>query len=286
MNYIGWLRKFLPGKLKYKLVQITASLSRVEKRSSIRNIYHCCIYKTGSQWIRRMLCDPRTYRYTGLYPFSYQKEHFSGVDPRPIKDRVFSNPFPERTIVSPLYIGYDIFEKIPKPDVYRAFFVMRDPRDLVVSSYFSLRYSHPPNPNVRERRKELRNLSRSEGLLYVIDLWESLGRFDALRSWAGQDQDDTRIRIFRFEDLTGSRGDHFVKELFAHCDICMPDRLMHSVIHDHSLVSVTGRRKGQEEETAKYRRGISGDWREKFNDKVSVYFQRKAGDLPGILGYE
>jgi len=51
--------------------------------------------------------------------------------------------FPSDHIVGPLYIKAENFQQIPKPKRFAVFYVMRDPRDLAVSHYFSQRYSHP-----------------------------------------------------------------------------------------------------------------------------------------------
>ena len=74
---------------------------------------------------------------TGCYVFP------GGIDPRKMTEIRFEAPLPPGTIVSPLYLDYPGFRSIPKPDSYRAFFVMRDPRDILVSWYLSIKHYHP-----------------------------------------------------------------------------------------------------------------------------------------------
>ncbi|MEL6223180.1 MAG: sulfotransferase, partial [Cyanobacteria bacterium J06627_8] len=107
------------------------------------NLFHCCVQKTASQWIRKILSEPEIKDFTGLdlYVEDDSKRKDSGVMLSSHQDVI--EPFPKNVIVSPLYTNFENFRKIPKVDDYRAFFVMRDPRDLVVSWYFSVRYSHP-----------------------------------------------------------------------------------------------------------------------------------------------
>ena len=67
---------------------------------------------------------------------------------------------------------------------FRGFHVIRDPRDICVSAYFSHLYSHPITeytPYVAADREELKMLSKDEGLLLVIK-----GRrqqFESMYNW-------------------------------------------------------------------------------------------------------
>src|SRR5688572_14278774 len=75
---------------------------------------------------------------------------------------------------------------------YRGIHVIRDPRDIIVSSYFSHRYSHPTDywPELSEFRKLLEKLPEEEGLLENIkfiaklrvDGWD-LNLFNTLMDW-------------------------------------------------------------------------------------------------------
>src|SRR5215212_3669825 len=72
--------------------------------TDVENIFHCCVHKTASQWVRKILADERTYKYSGLEAYNYQRDWPGGVDTRPITERKFTEPFPTHTIVTPIYI--------------------------------------------------------------------------------------------------------------------------------------------------------------------------------------
>src|SRR5262245_2774715 len=114
----------------------------VRYRSINQNVYHCTVQKCASQWIRRLLSDPSVVAYSGLQTYQYQQFLPGKFDPRTLTQRRFKLAFPEAVIATPLYLDYEGFASIPKPPRYKAFFIVRDPRDIVVSWYFSTKLSH------------------------------------------------------------------------------------------------------------------------------------------------
>lgn len=258
---------------------------RVRERAAVDNIYHCCAHKTASQWLRQILGDPLTYSYSGLRPYHYQSHLRGAVDTRSIGDRRFADPFPQRSIVSPLYIDYAGFATLPKPQRWRAFFVCRDPRDIVVSWYFSIRYSHRPMGNLLATRRVLERESEERGLLHVIDYLDEFGCFDALRSWAAAPPAPSILTV-KFEDLVGEGSRPVFRRLLDHLDIRMPRRVLTSLLDKHSFERLSGRPRGVEDRHSHYRRGTSGDWRNHFTPRTDHRFYDVSGDLLAALGYD
>jgi hypothetical protein len=114
-----------------------------------------------------LLKDETTFRYSGLDNFVYQREWMDGWDPRPYDERYFSDPFPEYTAAIRLYWDYSCFQHLPKPDNYRTFFVLRDPRDVVVSWYFSIKNTHPVNgiESIRRCGNDFKSSRRRRGFV-------------------------------------------------------------------------------------------------------------------------
>lgn len=277
------LRNSLAGTVMHN---IRASVLPGGHESANDNVFHCCVQKTASQWLRSLLSDPAVRRNSGLRPYHYQTRQLGGYDPRPLTQRTFDRPFPRRTLISPLYISYEAYASIPKPFPYVAFFVMRDPRDIVVSSYYSIRYSHGPRGDVQEGRQALEGLSHSDGLRFVIDHLEALGLFAALGSWADNANTDPAVLSTRFEDLAGPRQREHLRRLFVHCDVDVDDAMLSRLLERYSFQRLAGRAAGVEDQHAHYRKGVSGDWREHFDGGVQRYFEDAGGiDLTERLGY-
>ncbi len=278
-------RKVMNVRREQQLRWLWSRFIPVKHRSCAENIYHCCVWKTASQWIRNVMSAADVYRYSGLLTYAY--EQHEGRDYRSLQVRTFDRPFPSQRIISPLYINYDSFNRMPKPLTYRAFFVVRDPRDLVVSHYFSTRYSHVENPGVVEQRSKLVDASERDGMILNMESMAEQGIFDALRSWVVESDSNERIKIFRFEDLVGSEQTQWVRKLLDHCDIPLPDDSLDATLKRLSFERLSGGRKpGDENKQHKYRSGKHGDWVKYFDGKVAETFSRLAGNLPAELGYE
>jgi hypothetical protein len=244
----------------------------VVSRSEYVNIYHCTVRKTASQWIKAMFSDPIVYRHSGLLPY----------DPRPYKWSFPQAVPPHRAALS-LFISRKRFEALPKPDRYRAFFVLRDPRDVVVSSYFSTKNSHTPMGDVLKVRKVLQDKPVKEGMLYVIDHLAQKGAFRDLRAWVTAPPTEA-VSLFRYEDLTGERQQDEVDRMMRHCGIVIPPAELTVLLSRYSF----SRMRSDPESTqtvSHYRKGRPGDWRNHFDDDIQEAFDAATGDLVELLGY-
>jgi hypothetical protein len=244
----------------------------VHYNSIVENVYHCCAPRTASQWLKKILVDFRVYQYSGLAPF-------------PVGLIEENTQIPQRTIQTGTFpISYEQLLKMQKPEAFKAFFVIRDPRDLVVSSYFANRYSHVESQSVLKNRQKLSDLPIEEGILCMIDALEGL--FKVLQSWAKAKDLSQNIKLIRYEDLTGDNQLSTFKVLFKHCDIAIPENLLIKLLEDYKFNKLSGgRNKGDEDYLSHYRKGVAGDWRNYFNDSIQQKFYESTGNLTSLLGY-
>lgn len=247
----------------------------VEDHSPFDNIYHCCVQRTASQWFRLVLNDEVVYRHTGMYVEPWINR---GLDSAHIEDA-----FPFRTIVAHLYIDKPTFDAIPKPSNHAAFFVTRDPRDIVVSFYFAAKKSHKPMGEIPELRRRLENLDETAGMDLIIDTLDRWGLFRAQRSW-GSPEADHGVRVFRYEDLA---ADHrsFMAEVFDHLEIPIPDSEFEDLCERKSFKAVTGREQGAEDPDSHLRKGLPGDWEEKLAPELVQKLDELTDGLAAELGY-
>ena len=261
----------------HKAMEVGYSRLEIIKHSPYENIYYCCTQKTASQWFRSIFNDPIVYKYTGLVTYPYVQLG--------LKYASFKSALPKGTIGTHLYVNYPTYLSIPKPVNYKTFFVLRDPRDAVISWYFSAKYSHILVSIIPELRRDLEQLNFSDGLKYMINRLEEFGYFEAQRSWINVDRDKQNIFIFRYEDLVGNNNS-FLRKLFSYLNIEMPEDEFTALWDRNKFEQITrGRAQGEENINSHYRKGISGDWKNYFDDSTLNYFKQVTRDLVEVLGY-
>lgn len=205
---------------------------------------------------------------------------------------------------------------------YRSFHVVRDPRDIVVSAYYSHKDVHGLYPEIVEHRERLRSLSKDEGLFAEIDFSER--EFTELDLWdyTRDDVYEAKMeiltaeplaefeRIFRFLEVlddepemagVGARALLGANRLAYRSRHVLPGLNRYAIKPVDkiplSLLAATlerfsfkrlagGRSKGSEDRTSHYRKGVPGDWANHFKPEHKTYFKDRYGDLLIKLGYE
>ena len=251
-----------------------------------RNIYHCCTVKSASQWFRSLFRARPIRRCVRMAPCHWSDD--LGVR-KPLNEEAFAEPFPARTVAESLYIRFAVFESIPKPGPWKAFYLLRDPRDVLVSWYYSLKCSHQIlDDTMAEQRRQLESASKEDGLIYAIgQLSLAGGLMDAQRSWVlGQEQDE-RVKVCRYEEMFGPREAETFADLMAFLEIPLSGQEQSALLDHFSFDKFSGgRKKGEPDECHHYRSGTSGGWKQEFTDRVREFFAERTGDLVQVLGYE
>jgi hypothetical protein len=203
---------------------------------------------------------------------------------------------------------------------FRAFHVIRDPRDLIVSGYFSHLNSHPVEglPHLLAHRRALQSVSPQEGLLLEMEFDKTV--IQQIGDW---DYTDDSVLELKMEELTLHPYDSFV-QIFRHLGLLVEDeptrardqtriwttRLLNRLSKRRSLsflrrtipasgelvlgtvyaqrfeTKATGRVRGVEDVTSHYRKGVAGDWVNHFEPRHAEAFQAHYGDVLIRLSYE
>lgn len=217
------------------------------------------------------------------------------------------------------YTNADI-QFVQNLDNFLGFHVIRDPRDIVVSAYFSHLFSHSIEgwPALIEHRKRLQNVSKDEGLFIEMDFRKN--QFDTMHNWDYAQPNVLEIKMesiinspyetmldaftyLRLVDETISSKQRFVYLLtssinrlhkknkqkfpFSISRTKIPTETLLGYIYYNRFSKMAGdRKKGEEDRRSHYRKGEAGDWKNHFTEKHCNYFKQNFNDLLIKLGYE
>lgn len=247
--------------------------SWIPRARPLDNLYLATVQKTGSQWLRAILADPEIRSRSGLLAYPQRRYEWGE----------FVRTFPIGTFVPGLYVSYDLYQEIRKPRRYRTIYVMRDPRDIVVSWYWSMLSSHVVMGKVGAYRADLQERDVDSGLHYAIDALTM--KFAQMRTWA-LNADDPAVHVMRFEVMT-AQPEASLRELFDAIGIPFSDDQVHDLAQRYSKDRMRERdlRHRDASEGSHYRRQSSRH-REAFRDDHHDHFRAVAGDLASQLGYD
>ena len=204
---------------------------------------------------------------------------------------------------------------------YRGFHVIRDPRDTLVSAYFSHLYSHPTKnfPELIPHREKLSQLSKNEGLIAEMDFSDVY--FQHMYHWNYKlpnvleikmenlfaDPYDNFTTIFNFMGILDVSSNSNIKPIYPKLVKTInkihiktnrfsplyfkqgklsKSRLMDK-INEYKFENLAkGRKRGQQDVKSHYRKGVSGDWKNHLTSEHIKLFKDRYNDLVLKTGYE
>jgi lipopolysaccharide transport system ATP-binding protein len=164
----------------------------------------------------------------------------------------------------------------------RGFHLFRDPRDALISGYWSWRNSHQNNKDtLLEMRETLQAASLEDGLILMLD---HLIMSVQMEGWKVNSYDN--ILEVRYEDLVANPTKKF-REITSFLKIDVTDEEISDTMDLTSFERMSkGRKPGEEDTKSHFRKGVPGDWKNVFTDKVKDAFKERYGDHLIDLGYE
>lgn len=235
-------------------------------------LFHLTFYKCGSQWVRDILADPRIVAHSehvlAAGGIDLQSERWPQLQPSQLASPLYSTGAGEWRQVSTL--------------TDRAFVVIRDPRDIVVSLVYSVSLSHTPSAITLLLRDPLATANPTHRIqlgMFLLTQWA-----EYLRSWKNAG-DDANVLLTHYESLLADLPGE-LRRLFRFLEWDVPARVIEAVAAENSFQKRSGRRPGEENEFSHRRKGIAGDWRNHFDRGLGELFENSFPGLLTDLGYE
>ncbi|MFI4898161.1 MAG: sulfotransferase domain-containing protein [Phycisphaerales bacterium JB059] len=251
---------------------LIASLRR--PKSERPSVLSFSLPKAGSVMLENIMVDLS--RHAGLGYFSLETALFEkGV-------AVDDTPADASKLFFPTGYCYGGFRRLPSSfeipilGEARKILLVRDPRDMLVSLYFSITKSHrPPGTDAGQEALEKFERDRAKVSVTPIDVFmkHRAERFSKLYLSYDRILDDPALRVYRYEDVL------YEKRAWV-ADICdwfgweVGESARNKIADAHDLIP------GQENEGQHVRKAHPGDHREKLDEKTIKFLN---GVLAPIL---
>ncbi|HSH95807.1 MAG TPA: glycosyltransferase family A protein, partial [Roseimicrobium sp.] len=234
-----------------------------DERHTLVHITH---WKAGSQWIYHILHECCAQRI---------------APPEPDCAHFLKGPVHPGKIYPTVYLSKHVVDKISVPGDTRFFVVLRDPRDTLVSLYYSHKISHRIEGHfTADLRQKLQTLHKDDGLISLIAGNVMQEIFSIHTSWI-----NAGAPVFHYESLI-SHDEELLVSLFTRiCPLGVPEAVIRAAIQRNRFDAITGRALGVEDVQSHLRSGQPGEWRKHFSHSVAEAFEARFGDQLRALNY-
>jgi len=230
-------------------------------RSTHPSILHFSLNKAATQYTKAILkrcAKANSLVHAGMneYAFHSNLPFLDGLTAEEMRD--FVHVFHKTGYLYSAFGG--MIEGIPNLTDYKVVLMVRDPRDILVSGYFSKVKTHM-EPSVRSNKYETFMRERREAERLSIDkyvlatsgrLTHQMNRYDLLFAEAG-----VQPFITRYEDMTAD-FENWLAGLLGACELKVSDRLFRKIVADNA--GLTPR---EEDASRHVRKGRPGDYSDK-----------------------
>ena len=204
-------------------------------------------------------------------------------------------PFPRNQSISlfqsrSLLHGHHSYSSSFKNAVY----LLRDGRDVMTSAYYHCLFHNDRNPKqmVEGHRQKL-PLDDYENVYENMPTFiEYMFEVDANRkfrfSWTEfvNSINYDKAMVVKYEDLVADTAAGIGPILEKLSGKPIDDEKLAAIVHKYSFKNQVKRESGEEDKTSFLRKGVAGDWKNKFSPLARETFEKFGGDALILAGYE
>jgi len=222
-----------------------------------------------------------------------------GIEPVRIHDYAFHTDFPyldqlsaremkkyNHIFKSKGYL-YSVFggmvEGIPNLEDYKIVLVTRDPRDILVSKYYSIAYSHPAPSTWGDKHDEFivnKNTVRESTIdEYVLSeskwAYEIFSRYKSLLL---DNYDNTYLTTY---EQMATNFEVWLNDLISYCELDLNEEFYQSLLRENEAKKPKG-----EDVTRHNRKGVPGDYKEKLQPETIRKLNKKFDPILECFNYK
>lgn len=231
-----------------------------------QNVHYFGHHKCGTNWMRSVLKDAAKSLGMAYQVRGGRADDFTA---QPGRGTI-------RLAVNPLAAWSPSL--VEEPD--RGFHLIRDPRDVLVSQYWSWKNSHENNtPEIESLRAQLQQLSVADGLAALLPHHRMLDQLRGKPVGA-----NPLVRVVKYEELWEGGVGAFAG-LFAFLGVSLPEAELAEIVRRNGFEARSGRKAGDEDTASHLRRGSPGGWRDVFTPELEASFEAAWPGEIERLGY-
>lgn len=157
---------------------------------------------------------------------------------------------------------------------------VRDPRDKLISEYW-----HSRNFPRHWAHKQAHEQSIEEFISYKLESGEfEKETLNWIRNWL-ENRDLKKSIVIRYEDMLNNPNT-VLEKIFNFLGFKIEQKKIENIIEINSFDKITGRKRGENNDTKFVRKGVSGEWKTIFSKEQKLLFSKIGEDVIEKLGYQ
>jgi len=286
--------KDLPFKVMYKSallhevyvkMRFSTELQLLKGNHSVHNthpsIIHFSLNRAASQYTKSLLC--RCAKENGMTPV-HMNEYARSND-LPFLDHLSAQQMQAyQHVFKPEGYCYSAFggfvRGIPDLDRYLIILMIRDPRDMLTSLYYSTAFSHSPpadrtkGASFLDYRNHVRQMTVDEFVLSRMDEYS-----ERCRIYVQELEDRPNVLVAKYEDMIGD-FQQWLDEILSFCSLSMSEAAR------ENLIAAASKSQNTNENQMKHmRQVVPGDYSRKLKPETVATLNSGLADLLGRYGY-
>lgn len=234
--------------------------------------------RSGQGWLSYMLCYILNAKY--IEPYDFLKGMLYTTNQNVLDATGGNLPNREKSGYS-MVIKTHHYPALNLNLTDKIIFLIRDPRDIAVSAYYRykvLKHEEPPH-SLKEWLFYLLHGLRPLSYAFTAYKWKKF-----IRLWT--ERKDIPFHKVSYEDVS-QNTDSALRRILAYLNVPVNDGIIKEAIEKFGFENLSGRKKGEESTgSMPFRKGIIGDYKNKFSYPELALFSVIAGGELKKMGYE
>lgn len=247
------------------------------------SIIHFSVNKAATQYIKRVLgvcAEECGLVNVGIHDYAFHGDfpYLDTLSPEEMQD--YQHIFRRQGYCYSVFGG--MIDGVPDLENYRIVLVLRDPRDVLVSSYFSVAFSHVAPGKESGKRKEFFEM-RARAQASAIDEYvlaesdRTLANYERYKRLLTERYPGAYVT--QYEHMTADFAG-WLKALLEYCELDVPVSLFTKLVQEHDA-----KRPRQENVQQHTRKGRPGDYLEKLQPVTITQLNHKFAAILDAYGY-